>query len=130
MNFLIFPYFRKTLLDQCLWIFIEWSDDVIPSQFITHIIHENVKNVTFWQMQVKVCPCIKICGSRNNFSFIFSKYKDGFTFAYLKMRFLPFSVYEMCRKLWGCDIITSPYLIFMRTVQEMFSENKGNFKMS
>ena len=84
----------------------------------------------FWHLPVKVYPCIEVCWNRHNFSFMLGRKKDGFTLAYLKMRFLSFSVNEMCRKLWGYDIITSSYWIFIRTGQEMFSENVGNFKMS
>ena len=46
------------------------------------------------------------------------------------MRFLSGFVNEMCRKLWGDDIINSLIWIFIRTGQEMFSEKIWNFKMS
>ena len=39
-------------------------------------------------------------------------------------------MYDACDKLWGHDIITSLKWIFIRTGQELFPENMGNFKNS
>ena len=38
-------------------------------------------------------------------------------------------MYDACDKLWGYDIITSLKWIFIRTGQELFSENMGKFKI-
>ena len=46
------------------------------------------------------------------------------------MRFFVIFVNEMCRKLWGDDIINSLIWLIIRTGQEMFSEKMWNFKMS
>ena len=66
---------------------------------IYHTHHnEVVKYIFFGQMQVKVYPCIEICRNRHRFSFILG-IQDKFTLAHMKMKFLSFSVNEMCRKL-------------------------------
>ena len=67
---------------------------------LSHITYMKIlKNLNFRQMQVKASPGIEICWNRHNFSFILGRKKDGCTSVHQKVRFLLFSVYEMCRKL-------------------------------
>ena len=57
---------------------------------------------------------------------------QGYAFICIRKKFKIFKnfIYNIYDKLWGYDIITSLNWIFIRTGQEVFSENMGNFKMS
>ena len=67
---------------------------------------------------------------RNNFYSDIFWYKDMLLpVSDKKYNFQNF-MYDIYDKLWGDDITNSLIWIFIRTGQEMFSENMWNFKMS
>ena len=110
----------------------EWGDDVITSQFSTHVIYKNDKNLIFQLWEYKPC----LISTQNKWEIMFILiYFDTRIYFYLyksgkKWKFSKFHVLNIYDKLWGNDITNSLIWIFIRTGQEMFSKNMWNFKMS
>ena len=120
-------YFQKILLDRSLWIFnwVRWWCHTLP--FITHVLHEIVKNTILGQMRVKVYPCYEICQDIQDSPLYWApRWQDLLPLTALNKNIFVILCKWRCRKFWGLDIITSPYWIFIRTGCKMFSENIEN----
>ena len=132
MTFWNFTFFRKTFLDQSLWIF-KWVSWWCHRLTICHIYYTwNFENfhfffpdtgnsISLYQHYIRI----------NIISHLFwVDIRQGLHSHSWNVGFFSIFVNEMCRKLWGDDIINSLIWIFIRTGQELFSEKMWNFKMS
>ena len=103
---------------------------ILTSQFSTHFIYKNDKNLIFQLWECK--PCLISTQNKWEIMFILIYFDTRICF----YRYLNFFynvqnfMYDIYDKLWGDDITNSLIWIFIRTGQEMFSENMWNFKMS
>ena len=127
VTFWNFKFFRKTFLGQSLWIF-KWVSWWCHRLTICHIYYTwNFENFHFFpdtgKSTILVSKYIRI----NIISKLFGvDIRQGLHSHSWNIIFVSF-VNEMCRKLWGDDIINSLIWIFIRTGQEMFSEKMWNF---
>ena len=101
-----------------------------PHNFVHISITENDKNLIFRYDIVNLTfypPKVN-----EELYFLWHISIQGYTFTYIwqKIDIFHIFMYDACDKLWGHDIITSLKWIFIRTGQELFSENMVNFKNS
>ena len=131
MTFWNFTIFRKTLLDQSLWIF-KWASwwCPFPHKFvfisyteITKISYFNCNNIKLALQPPKINEKIMLTLIYFDMGICFYLYE-------LKIKNFPKFIYDIHEKLWGDDIINSLIWIFVSSGQEMFSEKIWNFKMS
>ena len=130
MTFWNFTFFRKTFLDQSLWIFkwVSWWCHLLTIFYTFH--YRNDKNLIFQPWDSKHC----LISTQNKWEIMYSPiYFDTRICFYLYLqkisKFQNF-MYNIHDKLWGDDITSSLIWIFIRTGQGMFSEKNWNFKMS
>ena len=131
MTFWNFTFFRKTLLDQSLWIF-KWASWWCHPLTIFYSFH-----IQKWQKsQISaICEyktCLITTQSKWEIMFTLIHFDVGICFYLYELKISKFQnfIYNIYEKLWGDDIINSLIWIFIRTGQEMFSEKNVKFKMS
>ena len=129
-HFEISHFFRKHFLTSPYEYSNEWVDDVITSQFSTHFIYKNDKNLIFQLWECK--PCLISTQNKWEIMFILIYFDTRICFYLYLVKNENFQnfMYNIYDKLWGDDITNSLIWIFIRTGQEMFSEKMWNFKMS
>ena len=130
VTFWNFTFFRKTFLDQSLWIFkwVSWWCHPLTIFYTFQL--QNDKNLIFQLWECK--PCLISTQNKWEIMFILIYFDTRICFyPYLEKneKFQNF-MYKMYDKLWGDDITNSLIWIFIRTGQEMFSEKIWNFNMS
>ena len=132
MTFWNFTFFRKTFLDQSLWIFkwVSWWCHHLTIFYTFHL--QNWQNLIFQLWECK--PCLISTQNKWEIMFILIYFDTRICFyLYLEKNenFQNFMyMYNIYDKLWGDDITNSLIWIFIRTGQEMFSKKMWNFKMS
>ena len=129
MTFLKFHiFFGKQFLTSLYEYSNEWVDDVITSQFSTHFIYKNDKNLTFQLWECKPC----LISTQNKWEIMFILINVDTRICYYlyleKNENFQHFMYNIYDKLWGDDITNSLIWIFIRTGQEMFSEKMWKFQ--
>ena len=129
MIFWNFPYFRQTFLDQSLWIFnrLRWCNTLT----IFYTFH--LQKMTQISLSGKLSKAI-LLSTKNKWEVISvpTHFSTGIYFYLHLAKSVIFHIfmYDVCNKLWVCDIITSFKWIFIGTGQEVSFENMGKLNNS